>query len=271
MHDPQSLHKYLYVHGDPIQGVDPTGEFLAGLTISIATVLVRSSKEFGYHALASTAVYAALGSIGGAITYGAAGEDPLVGAYNGSLIGGGFRIAYLAKGKDGVWNAFLDGAVAGASRFFTEYAFAYRPGSNDGRTNSEIFRDAALKGADSFASGVWTAATNLLAKPKWLEWVDSDVGKGFVGAIDAALTSVIGDLNRAPRPDNGTIASNAGVAASISVGATVFKQGLLSQFPDIPEDSSDDIIRAIISTSINVLVGFDAKGIAEFAKFFEEF
>jgi RHS repeat-associated protein len=27
--DPQSLHKYLYVHGDPIQGVDPTGNFEA--------------------------------------------------------------------------------------------------------------------------------------------------------------------------------------------------------------------------------------------------
>ncbi len=25
MQDPQSLHKYLYVHGDPIQGIDPTG------------------------------------------------------------------------------------------------------------------------------------------------------------------------------------------------------------------------------------------------------
>ena len=29
--DPQSFHKYAYVHGDPIQGVDPTGEFHAGL------------------------------------------------------------------------------------------------------------------------------------------------------------------------------------------------------------------------------------------------
>jgi hypothetical protein len=25
LQDPQSLHKYLYVHGDPIQGIDPTG------------------------------------------------------------------------------------------------------------------------------------------------------------------------------------------------------------------------------------------------------
>ncbi|HRX83242.1 MAG TPA: RHS repeat-associated core domain-containing protein, partial [Pirellulaceae bacterium] len=28
MQDPQSLHKYLYVHGDPILGVDPTGNFV---------------------------------------------------------------------------------------------------------------------------------------------------------------------------------------------------------------------------------------------------
>jgi RHS repeat-associated protein len=38
MHDPQSLHKYLYVHGDPVQGVDPLGLFagLVGLAVSVA-------------------------------------------------------------------------------------------------------------------------------------------------------------------------------------------------------------------------------------------
>ena len=30
-HDPQSLHKYLYVHGDPVNGVDPTGEYWAAI------------------------------------------------------------------------------------------------------------------------------------------------------------------------------------------------------------------------------------------------
>lgn len=32
--DPQSFHKYAYVHGDPIQHVDPTGKFLASVGIA---------------------------------------------------------------------------------------------------------------------------------------------------------------------------------------------------------------------------------------------
>jgi len=46
MQDPQSLHKYLYVHGDPINGYDPTGETFLGLSaaslgrISLATVAI---------------------------------------------------------------------------------------------------------------------------------------------------------------------------------------------------------------------------------------
>jgi RHS repeat-associated protein len=34
--DPQSLHKYAYVHGDPVNGIDPTGQFsLGGALVSI--------------------------------------------------------------------------------------------------------------------------------------------------------------------------------------------------------------------------------------------
>ena len=37
LNDPQSLHKYAYVHADPIQNIDPTGEFsIAGLSVSIS-------------------------------------------------------------------------------------------------------------------------------------------------------------------------------------------------------------------------------------------
>jgi hypothetical protein len=36
MQDPQSLHKYLYVHGDPVQGIDPTGLILSGFSLGFA-------------------------------------------------------------------------------------------------------------------------------------------------------------------------------------------------------------------------------------------
>ncbi len=37
MQDPLSLHKYAYVHGDPVQGADPSGEFTAFAHVALAT------------------------------------------------------------------------------------------------------------------------------------------------------------------------------------------------------------------------------------------
>ncbi|MDR0605607.1 MAG: RHS repeat-associated core domain-containing protein, partial [Bacteroidales bacterium] len=34
--DPQSLHKYLYTHADPVNGIDPSGNMTVGMAISIA-------------------------------------------------------------------------------------------------------------------------------------------------------------------------------------------------------------------------------------------
>jgi RHS repeat-associated protein len=36
--DPQSLHKYLYTHGDPVNGIDPSGEFLVSGTLVLVQV-----------------------------------------------------------------------------------------------------------------------------------------------------------------------------------------------------------------------------------------
>jgi hypothetical protein len=41
MEDPQSLHKYLYVHGDPVNGIDATGLF--SVNVSLGTITVASS------------------------------------------------------------------------------------------------------------------------------------------------------------------------------------------------------------------------------------
>ena len=45
--DPQSFHKYAYVHGDPISNIDPTGEFsLVGLAIGITAQLLPGPGDF---------------------------------------------------------------------------------------------------------------------------------------------------------------------------------------------------------------------------------
>jgi len=38
--DPQSLHKYLYAHNNPVNGIDPTGTFFIGLLLTIAVFAI---------------------------------------------------------------------------------------------------------------------------------------------------------------------------------------------------------------------------------------
>jgi hypothetical protein len=49
MQDPQSLHKYLYVHGDPIQGVDPTGLSYGVAKIGAITAIIGSLAWLGVY------------------------------------------------------------------------------------------------------------------------------------------------------------------------------------------------------------------------------
>jgi hypothetical protein len=66
--DPQSLHKYAYVHGDPIQGNDPSGQFLiAGLVGGILGASYGRSQHAaaitpGYSLALRTAMWATIGS-----------------------------------------------------------------------------------------------------------------------------------------------------------------------------------------------------------------
>ncbi|MDR2440002.1 MAG: RHS repeat-associated core domain-containing protein [Planctomycetaceae bacterium] len=45
LNDPQSLHKYLYTHADPVNGIDPSGKFLIGLSLSMFFGSALRSKE----------------------------------------------------------------------------------------------------------------------------------------------------------------------------------------------------------------------------------
>ncbi len=92
--DPQSLHKYLYTHGDPVTGIDPTGRWSLG-NVTIATA-IRG-------ALVGMVVGAVTGAIFGGIDgYLARGrwDDAVAGAKSGAFWGG---IAGLLTGGLGAW------------------------------------------------------------------------------------------------------------------------------------------------------------------------
>jgi RHS repeat-associated protein len=78
--DPHSLHKYLYTGGDPLNRVDPTGQFefsLAGMTVSISVASTLRSMAFGF-------TFGALAAAGDAYLR---GDDVLSAALQGGLIG----------------------------------------------------------------------------------------------------------------------------------------------------------------------------------------
>jgi RHS repeat-associated protein len=94
MHDPQSLHKYLYVHGDPVQGVDPSGEMTLLGIVKVGAIIgglagfghgaISGAKHGVGHALFQGAVEGLLGAI--------------IGAGAGLVIGtGGIGLAHLAR------------------------------------------------------------------------------------------------------------------------------------------------------------------------------
>ena len=58
--DPQSLHKYLYTHANPVNGVDPSGAFFATVAIAISTTIsaalrpANDGKAVGFFAIFSS-------------------------------------------------------------------------------------------------------------------------------------------------------------------------------------------------------------------------
>ena len=106
MRDPQSLHKYAYGHGDPINNVDPTGKFSLGSSlgslaigtslrgIGIGAVIGGVTGEIGYFASTPANQWTIFGALG-ATFRGAA-----LGAFGSTLLGAGY---FAGKGiYDGV-------------------------------------------------------------------------------------------------------------------------------------------------------------------------
>jgi RHS repeat-associated protein len=120
--DPQSLHKYAYCHADPVNGIDPTGEF------TLSELLISAKNHFTFQTLKTGAI------VGGftnsifnlawrlgtrkhdEITWENALFDFGYGGLMGMLTGGmgaGAKAFFLAGGKKISWSIMLKIAVTG--------------------------------------------------------------------------------------------------------------------------------------------------------------
>jgi hypothetical protein len=90
--DPQSLHKYLYAHCNPINNIDPSGEQLGGGTYNLSDILIIS---------------AIMGIMAGVLTYN------YTGSLKAALIVGvsAFVLTFIAMGGIGVLYAAVTGGT----------------------------------------------------------------------------------------------------------------------------------------------------------------
>jgi RHS repeat-associated protein len=97
LNDPQSLHKYLYTHADPVNGIDPNGlmsvgGMLGGLSIgnmmaAVKTAAVFAAKRFICGALSGMVIGGTVGGIDSALGQNNSFEDVLIGAKHGAIMG----------------------------------------------------------------------------------------------------------------------------------------------------------------------------------------
>jgi len=94
--DPQSLHKYTYCHANPVNNIDPTGQFtLAGMTIanSIRSIMANLQFDVGGYAMYAAESASAGVSVNQALLYAAAF------AVGGFLLGKVSQVAGRLLGK----------------------------------------------------------------------------------------------------------------------------------------------------------------------------
>ena len=94
--DPQSLHKYTYCHGDPVNCVDPSGMFLALVSVGASTILNTTLRG-----LTAGAIVGAFSGGGIAFVSGGTWQDMVAGVALGAVYGAflGTAIGYSIATK----------------------------------------------------------------------------------------------------------------------------------------------------------------------------
>ena len=194
--DPLSLHKYLYCHSNPFNGVDPSGhEFnLMGINISsyinaglqsIRTTGVAMAKRAALNSLYCSIIGAAVGQWDAII----AGEDPYEGLVNGAEAGALFG----ALGSVKVLQPFLEVLGGGLT---VDGIFRAAESKKYGLAAYRAIVGGGLIGASlssRFEQSVWDlppikrgiASQTRLAQSEYADWYEVGTeANGFFEAVD---------------------------------------------------------------------------------------
>jgi hypothetical protein len=204
---PQSFHKFLYGHGDPVNGIDPSGQF-----IPLLLGMALGSALFGAFA---SALYVTLegGSatdIAWAGAYGF-GAGLVTGLAAGSIVAALGYAAAAGGGSAGIGYA-MGGFIVGSASLplaIDQTVQAFRNGDNIDRTFAVVGLTANVAGLVSSSLAVWTlttrggaisraavawqAGSNKRYAADW-NWLDTKAYKGnvVVGPIAAENAGNIG-------------------------------------------------------------------------------
>ncbi len=117
---PQSLHKYLYAHADPVSNIDPTGMFICGLVGSLFSMAIggfgRSSEAPKLHIFKELSLFLGAGVVGAFLGGGLfkfLGLDVAKGSIYGMQLAFGLYVAYRTNKMD---DALSEGLADGLSR-----------------------------------------------------------------------------------------------------------------------------------------------------------
>ncbi len=190
MQDPQSLHKYTYVHGDPIQGVDPTGLFL-GTAIS-------ASIGFAKTAVRASVAVTTLSAISGAgIYYFVFDDSPIKGAIVGTQIGAALSVSwnrglYPQQKQQNLLETMGQGLIGGLTRIAGK-AINYAIQS---QFDANLRAPDATKWTQYFVEGFGDAVWGYEFSNYLDDWVGSDQDEKIVvqlvhSLLKSSLTEIV--------------------------------------------------------------------------------
>ena len=156
--NPLSFHEYGFVHGDPVQGIDPLG-----LSYELASTLVTASIRAGLTTMVSSAAVGALYGFVKHQTVEAAVRNALVAGAAGFVIGSGagllfesLSLAFVAFGAAASTATFASGTIVN-SLFIAQASAAFSLAVRDGDAVDIAFATLGLGTASGLHA--WRTAT----------------------------------------------------------------------------------------------------------------